>query len=62
MVDSMSPREHHIETLSKAIDALFVTRSQLAEFNRADISVLNVTVDRVVRAMVLCLDLKEGKV
>ncbi len=62
MVDSLSPHEHHIETLSKAIDSLFVTRSQLAEFKKVDVSILNKTIERSVHAMVLCIDLKDGKV
>ena len=62
MVDSLSPHEHYVEVLSKAIDSLFVTRSQLAEFKRVDPSILHETINRSVRAMMLCLDLQSGKV
>jgi hypothetical protein len=55
-------KDAQVDILSRAIDALFVTRSQLAESMKVDDVILNETIDRSARAMVLCLDLRSGTV
>jgi hypothetical protein len=61
VVNTMSVHEYSVEILSKAIDVLFITRSQLAEFKTVDGVILDEAIDRSVLAMVLCLDLKHKR-